>query len=34
MWNPSIFRCEGMLSVDEVIKEYVRHVSTKLFLVT
>lgn len=34
MWNPSIFRCEGMLSVDEVIKEYVKHVSTKIFLVT
>ncbi|XP_046715750.1 tRNA-dihydrouridine(20) synthase [NAD(P)+]-like isoform X1 [Silurus meridionalis] len=25
MWNPSIFRCQGMVSVDEVMEEYVKY---------
>lgn len=29
MWNPSIFRSQGTLSVDEVIEEYVKYVSTE-----
>lgn len=31
MWNPSIFRSQGMVSVDEVMEEYVKYVSTEPF---
>lgn len=31
MWNPSIFRCQGMVSVDEVMEEYVKYVSNGPF---
>lgn len=31
MWNPSIFRCQGMVSVDEVMEEYVKYVSAEPF---
>lgn len=31
MWNASIFRSQGIMSVDEVIEEYVKYVSTETF---
>lgn len=31
MWNPSIFRREGVLSIDDVIHDYIEHVSKPFF---